>query len=85
MEIFCRTSFPLSIISDNGTNFSAQLSKELYKTLGIKIKFISANHPEANGQIERFNQVLKKLMHHTISGEDPRSWHTKLKYLLVSS
>jgi len=84
MEVFVRTAFPRSISCDNGSNFTAQLSRELYKMLGIKIKYASPNHPEANGMVERFNAVLKKLLHHTINGPEPRQWHNKLKYLLAS-
>src|SRR6266516_3720273 len=84
LEVFSRTSFPNSIQTDNGTNFTAQLSRDLYKLLGIKIKFCSPYHPEGNSQCERANQVSKKLLHSIAVGPDPRSWHTKLKYLLAS-
>src|SRR6266516_7420290 len=84
LEVFSRTSFPLSIGCDNGSNFSAHLSKELYRMLGIKIKFANFLNPAANGMIERFNKVLKKLIHHVIHSGDERTWHTKLKFLLAS-
>src|SRR6266516_4307614 len=84
MEVFTKTSFPSTISCDNGSNFSAQLSKELYRMLGIQVRFSSPMHPESQGMVERFNQVLKKLLHHIICSSEAKSWHLKIKYLLAS-
>ena len=84
LEVFGRTAFPKSISADNGSNFTAQLSKELYSMLGIKIKHSSPYHPEGNSVIERFNATLKKLLHHVINGKKPKDWHNQLHFLLAS-
>jgi transposase InsO family protein len=40
---------PNSIITDNGTNFTAGEFQEFTKELGINIKYASVVHPKSNG------------------------------------
>jgi len=53
---------PENIISDRGLQFSAGMTKELNKMLGIKIKLSMAYHPETDRQIERTNQELEQYL-----------------------
>jgi len=41
---------PKSIISDRGTQFVANLMKELNQILGIKTKLLTAFYPQMDGQ-----------------------------------
>ena len=47
------------IISDNGSQFISKDFKELIVLLNFGHTFTSANHPQSNGKLERFNRTLK--------------------------
>jgi len=47
------------LISDNGSQFISKDFKELLELLELKQTFTSANHPQSNGKLERFNRTLK--------------------------
>ena len=56
---------PHSIITDNGTNFSADEVKLWCKNMGIKLDYASVYHPQTNGQVECANGLI-------MSGIKPR-------------
>lgn len=47
------------IISDNGSQFISKDFKELVAFLEFGHTLTSANHPQSNGKLERFNKTLK--------------------------
>jgi len=47
------------IISDNGSQFISKDFAELIVFLEFGHTFTSANHPQSNGKLERFNRTLK--------------------------
>jgi transposase InsO family protein len=47
------------LISDNGSQFISKDFQELLELLEIRHTFTSANHPQSNGKLERFNRTLK--------------------------
>jgi len=51
---------PESIISDRGSQFTADLMRELNELLRIKTKLLTAFHPQTDGQTERMNQELEQ-------------------------
>jgi len=53
---------PESIVSDRGSQFVAELTKELNRMLGIKMKLSMAFHPQTDGQTERMNQELEQYL-----------------------
>ena len=53
---------PESVVSDRGPQFTAELTKELNRMLGIKTKLSTAFHPQTDGQTERMNQELKQYL-----------------------
>jgi len=44
-----------SVVSDRGPQFAAELTKELNRMLGIKMKLLTAFHPQTDGQTEHMN------------------------------
>ena len=60
-----RYGIPHSIITDNGTNFTADEVKLWCKNMGIKLDYASVCHPQTNGQVERANGLI-------MSGIKPR-------------
>jgi len=53
---------PESIVLDRGPQFAAELTKELNRMLGIKMKLSTVFHPQTDGQTERTNQELKQYL-----------------------
>ena len=53
-----RYGVPHSIITDNGTNFTADEVKLWCKNMGIKLYYASVYHPQTNGQVERENGLI---------------------------
>jgi len=54
--------FPLTIISDRGPQFAAQVTQELWRKLGIKQKLSTAFHPQTDGESERVNQEIEQYL-----------------------
>ncbi len=59
-KTFMNEGFPLLIQSDNGKEFINQVLDKLRELLGAKQIKSAPRHPQTNGQIERFNQTLKR-------------------------
>ena len=51
-----------SMVSDRGPQFAAELTKELNRMLGIKIKLSMVFHPQMDGQTEQMNQELEQYL-----------------------
>ena len=49
---------PHSIITDNGSNFTADEVKTWCANLGIKLDYAYVYHPQTNGQVERANGLI---------------------------
>lgn len=58
IRFFSHYGIPQLIISDNGLEFNNSVVRDLLETHKIEIHFISSQHPESNGQIERFHSTL---------------------------
>ena len=48
-----------SVVSDRGPQFTAELTKELNRMLGIETRLSTAFHPQTDGQTEWMNQELE--------------------------
>ena len=53
---------PESMVLDRGPQFVAELTKELNRMLGIKMKLLTAFHPQMDGQTEWMNQELEQYL-----------------------
>ena len=53
---------PESVVSDRGPQFMVELTKELNRMLGIKMKLSTVFHPQTDGQTERMNQELEQYL-----------------------
>ena len=61
-NIVCRFEIPQTIISNNGCQFNSQGFRSFCLSLGIKNKYSSMGHPQANGQNEVTNRTLLKII-----------------------
>ena len=62
--IKCRHGTPKTLLTDQGSNFKAQLFAKICKILKIKRQFTSAYHPATDGLVERFNKTFAQMMSH---------------------
>ncbi|GFX29998.1 retrovirus-related Pol polyprotein from transposon 17.6 [Trichonephila clavipes] len=53
------------------------------KRIGSSPRFSCPGYPASNGLVERWNKVLKNMIHHVIR-EDPRSWDRQLPFPLFA-
>ena len=61
-QIFRLHGAPVSIVSDRGSQWTAQFWKAFQKDLGTELKFSTAFHPQTDVQTERVNQVLEDML-----------------------
>jgi len=54
--------FPLAIILDQGPQFVAQVTQELWRKLGIKQKLSTAFHPQTDGESKQVNQEIEQYL-----------------------
>ena len=59
-SIIFRFGVPNSIITDNGTNFTAEEFKEFCVDQGIKLDYASVAHSQSNGQVEKASDLVCK-------------------------
>ena len=62
IEIFSRTSLPMQILSDRGTQFTSTLLKELCELLGVDQIKTTAYNPQTNGVVERMHGTLGAML-----------------------
>ncbi|XP_022891492.1 uncharacterized protein LOC111406334 [Olea europaea var. sylvestris] len=58
-SVICRFGIPHSIVTDNGKQFDNARLSNFCKELDINKHFSSPNHPQANGQVEAINKIIK--------------------------
>ena len=58
-DIIPRFGFPLSIESDNGPSYVAELLQLICKSVNIKWKLHTAYRPQSSRMIERMNRIIK--------------------------
>ncbi len=61
-KFFTFVGLPQTIQSDQGSNFTSGLFKQVMKELGIRHNLASSYHPESQGALERFHQTLKTML-----------------------
>ena len=58
---------------DNGPQMTSKFLLEVFRTIGMKVKFTTTYRPQTNGQAERFNRtILSALRRYT--SDHPRDW-----------
>ncbi|XP_070194787.1 uncharacterized protein [Littorina saxatilis] len=82
-EMWTRLGIPDEVITDQGTQFTSNLMKEVNQFLSIKHKMTTPFHPQANGLVERFNGTLKSMLR-KLAIEQPVLWDTFIPALLFA-
>ncbi|KAE9048416.1 hypothetical protein PR001_g3816 [Phytophthora rubi] len=71
------------LLSDNGSNFTSDVAKSFYQTLGIKKLYGAAYHPQTQGLVERFNGTLIGMLRMHVS-EAQDDWDVYLPRVLFA-
>ena len=59
-ELVCRHGAAKVYISDQGREFVNNIADKFYELTNIKHNITSAYHPQANGEVERFNRTTQE-------------------------
>ena len=73
---------PRSIRSDNGSEFISESFKTILRNNDIKQVLSSPGLPQSNGQVERFNGIIKKLINKDLLYNNSYDWKTSLQKLI---
>ncbi|MBV2113481.1 MAG: DDE-type integrase/transposase/recombinase [Candidatus Thiodiazotropha sp. (ex Ctena orbiculata)] len=76
-EFISRWGCPLSIHSDQGRTYESEIFRQLCRMLEIRKTRTSARNPRANGQSERFNRTLLRMIKAYLCGEQS-DWDLQL-------
>lgn len=61
-EWVCRFGMPHSLHSDQGRNFESEVFQEMCRLFGIDKTHTTPFRPQSDGQVERFNATLQKIL-----------------------
>ena len=78
-RIVCLHGVPKKIVSDRGTQFTSQFWHKVHRSLGTKLNFSSAYHPQTDGRTERINQILEDMLR-ACALQYGDSWDKSLPY-----
>ncbi|CAH2090022.1 unnamed protein product [Euphydryas editha] len=81
IHFICQFGIPKSILTDQGTNFTAELFKQTCTFLKIKHLWSSPYHPQTQGALERSHSTLKEYLKSFIN-EYQDNWP---KYVLFTA
>ena len=70
------------LITDNGSEFTAQSFREYLTQLGIKHHRTTPYHPQSNGKNERFHRTLKAMLAKLVNNR-ATDWEQKLPDALL--
>ena len=62
-----------SLTTDRGSQFESKFAREMGNSLGVKLKFSTAYHPQTDGQTERVNQELETYLR-ILCANHPDKW-----------
>ena len=80
-SIFAQHGYPQVLKSDNASYFTSTLFKATLQSWGVQHHTVTENWPQANGQVERFNEVIKK---HVLTAQaEQKDWRESLPNLLL--
>src|SRR4051812_19917100 len=78
-RIVCLHGVPSKVVSDRGTQFTSKFWRQLHETLGTRLEFSTAFHPQTDGQTERVNQILEDMLR-ACALDYGSSWDDNLPY-----
>ena len=58
-EIFVHYGMPAGIVSDRGKQWRSSFFMEICRICGIFLALSTSHHPQTNGLVERYNEVIE--------------------------
>ena len=84
MDILCKHIYlPTTIITDMGTQFNSQVTKEVAAVLNIELKHATTKHAQTIGQLERTHASVKAHLK-AATGEFRNNWHKFLPLAVLN-
>ena len=84
MDILCKhTYLPTTIITDMGTQFNSQITREVAAVLGVELKHASTKHAQTIGMLERTHATVKAHLK-AATGEFRNNWHKFLPLAVLN-
>ena len=82
-QFFCRYGVPLSLHSDQGSNFQSNVFQSVCRLLGINKTRTTAYHPQSDGLVERFNITILSMLSMYVC-DDQADWDMHIPYVMMS-
>ena len=83
VEMFSRVGIPDEMLTDFGSQFTAEVMKEVSRLLSLQQITTTPYHPICNGLIERSHMTLKQMLRR-MCVERPKDWDKYLPALLFA-
>ena len=64
---------PSDVVSDRNVQFTRRFWIVLFGLMGTRLKFLTANHPQTDGQTERINALLEEYLRNYVTTTQ-RNW-----------
>ena len=81
--MFSRVEIPDEMLTDCGSQFTAEVMKEVSRLLSLQQLTTTPYHPMCNGLVERFHATLKQMLRR-MCAERPKDWDKYLPALLFA-
>ncbi len=79
-HVFCIHGLPMDVVSDRGPQFVSKFWRQFCRLLGASVSLSSGFHPQSNGQTERANQDLERVLRCLVA-QNPTSWSQQLSWV----
>ena len=63
---YCKNRLPKDIVSNHDKIFLSKFWRALHKLTGVKLKLLSAYHPETNRSSERSNKTINQCLRYHV-------------------
>lgn len=78
-NVFKFHGLPTDVVSDRGPQFASQFWREFCRLIGATASLSSGFHPQTNGQAERANQIVARMLR-SLAFRNPSSWAEQLSW-----
>ncbi len=79
-HVFRLHGLPVCMVSDRGPQFASWFWKEFCIQSGASASLSSGFHPQTNGQCERANRDIERMLH-CLTSNNPSSWCQQLSWI----
>ena len=83
VEMFSRVGIPDEMLTDCGSQFTAEVMKEVSRLLSLQQLTTTPYHPMCNGLVEHFHATMKQMLRR-MCAERPNDWDKHLPALLFA-